>query len=144
MVLLSTMHSNMSACDDEKKKPEIGLDYNKYKVGIGALDQMLCRCTTQRRTNRGPLAFFWKIVDISCLAIYIIYFENNVMVLKRFLRLLNEKLTLKTDHKTNKLWEISVRRLQFNACLSGLMGYVGPHWQKGSNWFTTYFFTKKP
>jgi len=51
VILLSTMHSNM-AVSDAKKKPEMILYYNKYKVGVDTMDQMLCSYITHRRTNR--------------------------------------------------------------------------------------------
>jgi len=73
VILLSTMHSNMAVSDDAKKKPEMILYYNKYKVGVDTMDQMLCKYTTHRRTNRWPLAYFYNIVDIACIAAFLIY-----------------------------------------------------------------------
>ena len=100
VILLSTMHSTMTISDDAKKKPEIILYYNKYKAGVDTMDQMLCRYTTHRRTNRWPLAFFYNIVDVACLAAYLIYYENNKMIKKKtnqrrkFLRQLSEELSV--------------------------------------------------
>lgn len=57
--------------------------YNKTKIGVDTMDQMLTRYTTHRRTNRWPLAFFYNILDVASLASYIIYYENNKMLKKR-------------------------------------------------------------
>jgi len=42
----------MAVSDDAKKKLEMILYYNKYKVGVDTMDQMLCSYITHRRTNR--------------------------------------------------------------------------------------------
>lgn len=44
------------------------------------MDQMVTQYTTKRRTNRWPLAFFYNILDVACLAAYIIYTENNPQI----------------------------------------------------------------
>lgn len=41
------------------------------------MDQMLGNCTTKRKTNRWPLALFYNIMDIACLAAYIIHKEQR-------------------------------------------------------------------
>lgn len=58
-------------------KPEIIMDYNKYKGGVDTMDKMLTEYSTKRRTLRWPLAFFFfNILDISALASYIITSMN--------------------------------------------------------------------
>lgn len=99
VILLSTMHSDCATNYDEKKKPHIITHYNKYKTGVDAMDQMVTRYTTHRRTQRWPLAMFFNILDVGALAAYIIYYENNKMIKKKtnqrrcFLRQLSEELT---------------------------------------------------
>ncbi|KAG8238186.1 hypothetical protein J437_LFUL014062 [Ladona fulva] len=44
---------------------------------------MLGRYTTKRSTRRWPLAFFYNILDIACLAAYILYYENNKLLSKK-------------------------------------------------------------
>lgn len=81
VVLLSSMHTTAEIDDTAKaKKPEIILYYNSTKAGVDQMDQMLTQYTTKRRTNRWPLAFFYNILDIACLAAHIIYSENNPQI----------------------------------------------------------------
>lgn len=47
------------------------------------MDKMLGRYTTKKSTQRWPLAFFYNIIDIACLASYIIYYENNKLLIKK-------------------------------------------------------------
>jgi len=53
--------------------------YNKTKIGVDTINQMLERYT-QKQTQRWSLAFFNNIVDVAALAAYIIYFEINKMI----------------------------------------------------------------
>lgn len=59
---------------------------------------MITRYTTQRRTLRWPLVIFFNILDISSLASYLIYYENNKMMPKKtnqrrlFMRQLSKEL----------------------------------------------------
>lgn len=62
--------------------------------------QMIGRYTTQRQTNRWPLAFFFNIIDVASLAAYTVYYENNKVTPKKtsqrriFLRQLSEELCM--------------------------------------------------
>ncbi|XP_036342940.1 uncharacterized protein LOC118752193 [Rhagoletis pomonella] len=62
---------------DVKQKPNIILFYNNTKGGVDVMDHMLGQYTTKRKTNRWPLAVFYNMIDISALAAYIVYSENN-------------------------------------------------------------------
>lgn len=94
------MHADTNVSATQKKKPEIIQYYNKTKIGVDTMDQMLGRYTTKRQTNRWPLAFFYNIVDVASLAAYILYYENNKMIKKKanerrcFLRQLSEELCM--------------------------------------------------
>ena len=46
------------------------------------MSKMLGRYTTKRLTQRWPLAFFYNILDVTCLAAYILYYENNKVLPK--------------------------------------------------------------
>jgi len=99
VILLSTMHHTI-ATSGEKEKPEIVHFYNKTKSGVDVMDHLLGQYSTQRKTNRWPLALFYNIVDIAALAAYLVYTANNYMIKKRsnarsiFLRQLGEELSL--------------------------------------------------
>lgn len=83
VILLSTMHDDDTISDAIHQKPEMILFYNKTKAGVDTMDQMCSRYTSQRRTCRWPLAFFFNILDIGSLAAYLIYYENNKMIPKK-------------------------------------------------------------
>ncbi|XP_044589814.1 piggyBac transposable element-derived protein 3-like isoform X2 [Cotesia glomerata] len=62
------------------------LSWNLTIVGTlkkNAMDKILGRYTTKRSTQRWPLAFFYNILDVACLAAYILYYENNKMLDKK-------------------------------------------------------------
>lgn len=107
VILLSTMHSDASVDDDAKRKPEIIKFYNRYKAGVDTMDQMVRRYTCQRRSSRWPMALFFNMLDVSSLASYLIYYENNKMIAKKtterrqFMRKLSEELSLPMiEHRT--------------------------------------------
>ena len=71
VILLSTVHSDTAVNVDEQKKPHMIMYYNKYKIGVDTMDQMVSRYTCHRRTQRWPLAIFfqhircWRTCSIS-------------------------------------------------------------------------------
>ena len=79
VIILSSIHQLAKIGDDAKKKPEIIEFYNWSKAGVDTMDKMLGRYTTQR----WPLAFFYNIFDVTCLAVYILYYENNKVLPKK-------------------------------------------------------------
>lgn len=96
VILLSTMHyTGETACDNENK-PEIILYYNRTKAGVDTMDQLLSTYSSQRKTKRWPLAFFYNIVDIACLAAYKLYvkIKPERQCRRSFLKQLGEKLCL--------------------------------------------------
>ncbi|XP_067638776.1 piggyBac transposable element-derived protein 4-like isoform X1 [Eurosta solidaginis] len=97
VILLSSMHD-----DDhigESGKPEMIEFYNKTK-GVDVMDQLLGEYTCQRMTKRWPLSLFFNMIDLTALAAYIIYYENNPNIRctnakrKRFLRQLAKELSM--------------------------------------------------
>lgn len=83
VIMLSSMHHEAKISDNAKKKPEIIEFYNWSKAGVDTMDKMLGRYTTKRSTQRWPLAFFYNILDVACLAAYVLYYENNKMLVKK-------------------------------------------------------------
>jgi len=83
VIMLSSMHNEAKISDKAKKKPEIIEFYNWSKAGVDTMDKMLGRYTTKRSTQRWPLSFFYNILDVACLAAYILYYENNKMLVKK-------------------------------------------------------------
>lgn len=83
VIMLSSMHKEPKISDSAKKKPEMIEFYNWSKAGVDTMDKMLGRYTTKRSTQRWPLAFFYNIIDVACLAAYILYYENNKKLVKK-------------------------------------------------------------
>lgn len=72
------------------------------------MDKMLSAYTTKRKTLRWPLAMFYSMLDISALAAFIIYSENNSHVQqtdkrRKFLRSLAKQLYIPAieEHLSN-------------------------------------------
>lgn len=64
VILLATI-DDKGEIDEATNKPNIILDYNRTKGGVDTVDQMCTTYTTQRNTNRWPLAIFFRILDIA-------------------------------------------------------------------------------
>ena len=80
--MLSSVHQAAKIGDGVKKKLENIELYNWSKGGVDTMDKMLSRYTTKRLTQRWTLAFFYNILDATCLATYVLYYENNKVLLK--------------------------------------------------------------
>lgn len=78
VVLLSTSHYTTEVVGTAKK-PLIIIDYNRTKGGVDNMDKMLGEYSCKRRTLRWPLAFFYNMLDVSALAAYVIFQENNTV-----------------------------------------------------------------
>ena len=72
VMLLSTMHHDAKV-DAASSKPDIVLFYNETKGGVDTCDQMVKHASVKRKTNRWPLAIFYRILDFACLNSFIIW-----------------------------------------------------------------------
>ena len=77
VLLISTMHKDNSV-SGLMTKLEIIQYYNKTKGGVDNMDKMLQHFYTKRQTLRWPLAVFYNMIDVACLATYI------TVVIKKF------------------------------------------------------------
>ncbi|XP_053956119.1 piggyBac transposable element-derived protein 1-like [Anastrepha ludens] len=126
IILASTPLTN-SIVAEKKNKPQYILDYDVNKGGVDAMDKMLSAYSTKRKTLRRPLAMFYNMLDISSLASFIIYSENNPYnrrtdVRRKFLRSLSKQLFMPAIeqrsqvprvlgfHQTRKAIEIALDR----------------------------------
>ena len=74
VILLSIMHHDVSIIDDDaQKRPEIIHFYNKTKIGVDLIDQMVQTYTCRRATRRWPFALFCNLLDIAALNAYTIF-----------------------------------------------------------------------
>lgn len=71
VLLLSTLHtSHQSIIND---LPEMISDYNRLKVGVDVLDQILGYYSCRRGTRRWPFTVWMHIVDLAAHNAYVIY-----------------------------------------------------------------------
>ena len=78
LIMPLSMHQVASIGDGVKKKPEIIEFYNWSKAGVDTMDKLLSRYTTKRSTQR-----WYNILDVTCLAAYILHYENNKVLPKK-------------------------------------------------------------
>ena len=68
MIMLSTMHHDINIDEeDPKRRPEIIKFYNKTKIGVDLVDQMVQTYTCRRQTRRWPLNLFCNLLGIAAL-----------------------------------------------------------------------------
>lgn len=72
VILLSSVHHN-EYTDPRTGKPEIIEYYNCYKGGVDSLDEKCSVYSTGRRTQRWPMAIFYRLLDISSVNSYILH-----------------------------------------------------------------------
>ena len=77
MVLLSTMHSDHSICEDDDKEPDIVLFHNSTKGGVDSLGQSYAKYATKRKTLRWPPYLFFTFLDIAAVNTTVIWSELN-------------------------------------------------------------------
>ena len=79
-----SMHRSVNIDQCHKKKlPETIQYYNKSKVGVNVLDQMVRYHTSKSSTRRWPVAVFFSILDCACINAYIIYCLTTKLKLSR-------------------------------------------------------------
>ncbi|CAK1579699.1 unnamed protein product [Parnassius mnemosyne] len=76
VLVLSSMHHSPTI-DPQKQKPEIIIFYNSTKGGVDTLDQKCAIYSTSRRTQRWPMAVFYRMLDVSAANAYIISSMNQ-------------------------------------------------------------------
>lgn len=101
VLLISSMHHSQQF-DDSAGKPEIIVFYNSTKSGVDSLDEKCAQHSTGRRTQRWPMAFFFRLLDISGVNAYVIHqaFKNNSRLEKAdFLKILADELVKPHLHR---------------------------------------------
>ena len=71
--LLSTIQNSPSVDDSAKNKPDVILFYNKNKVGVDVVDQMIRKYSTHSASRRWPVAVWCNILNIAALNAWILY-----------------------------------------------------------------------
>ena len=75
--LISTMLNAPSIDQSKKKKPCVIHFYNKNKVGVDVVGQMLQQYSTHTASRRRPFAEWTNILDIAALNLWVIYKKNH-------------------------------------------------------------------
>lgn len=78
VILLSTEHNDDKISGEETDyKPDIILHYNKTKGAVDTTDKLAKEFTTQRKTNRWPMAIFFHLLDIGGINAYKLWILKN-------------------------------------------------------------------
>ena len=64
VILLSTAHDD-SKIDSSTLKPEIIMDYNKFKGGVDTVDQLGANYSVARKTGRWTMAIFFALLNVA-------------------------------------------------------------------------------
>jgi hypothetical protein len=69
--VLSRMSNAVSITEEEDKKPQIILDYNKYKGGVDTMDHLATNYLFIRNTRHWPMTLFFNMLDVGAIASYV-------------------------------------------------------------------------
>jgi len=94
VLILSTMHSDITIADNAKKTPETVSSYNETKYGVDILDQMAKKYTCRTGTRRWPIHSFQNTLDLAAINAWVLYKEVTKEKISRrtFIRKLSEEL----------------------------------------------------
>ena len=99
VVLLTTLHKTPAVSEDNARKPEIILEYNKGKCGVDTLDQLVRMYNCIRKCNRWPMTLFMNLLNVAAynaqvlfLSIHPEYESRSGQRRKRFLLELSKSL----------------------------------------------------
>ena len=75
--VLSSQYLDNSVSNEDHKKPNMILEYNRTKGGMDNADKLVREYTCARRTSRWPFRLFMNMLDIGTLNCYIIWMFKN-------------------------------------------------------------------
>ncbi|KAF2903357.1 hypothetical protein ILUMI_02824 [Ignelater luminosus] len=87
------MH-NDDSMSGTKNKPEIIHYYNSMKGDVDNMDKMVTYYSTKRRTCRWLPVMFYNMIDVACLASYIIHTSKNPLAKKYLFQELEKSLAM--------------------------------------------------
>lgn len=103
--MISSMHHSRQ---EDNGLPEINAFYNNTKSGVDAVDEKCSKYCCSRRTQRWPMALFYRIVDMCSINAYIIHQScantnklQRIDFLKLLAKQLYEPLLRERSQKTN-------------------------------------------
>ncbi|GBP55934.1 ATP-dependent DNA helicase PIF1 [Eumeta japonica] len=94
VLMLSTMHQDITISSSSKKKPETVLFYNSTKYGVDVVDSMSRKYTVKAASRRWPVHTFYNLLDLAAINAWVLYkIINNSKIKRRdFVLQLGEKL----------------------------------------------------
>ena len=103
MLILSTMHKDITISNKAKKTPETVSSYNETKYGFDIVDQMAKNYTCRTSTRRRPIHSFQKTLDLSAINAWVLSKEvtNEKISRRTFIRKLAEELAEPQVKKRN-------------------------------------------
>ena len=105
VLLLSSMHPNVTVPteNNRKRKPDTVLFYNKNKVAVDVLDQMVRLYSTKAASRRWPIHIFYNILDMALINSWIVYCQvtNSSISRRVFIQKVSEELTGFTEQHSS-------------------------------------------
>ena len=77
VLLLTNVHHDKTISEHFKQKPQVILDYNRNKVGVDKLDQLVKEYRPYRTTRRWPVVIFFYLIAFASHSSWVIYRLNN-------------------------------------------------------------------
>ena len=106
MLVLSSLHNSVDVpkFDNQKKKPNTILDYNKTKGAVDTYDQMLRLYSTKAASRRWPMHVFYNMIDMALINSHVLYktITKSKYSRKQFIQKLSEQLTGETKNATKQ------------------------------------------
>lgn len=97
VLLLNSLHNNVMIPSEQnpKKKPDTILFYNKNKVAVDVIDQMLRKYSTKAASRRWPLHVLSNVIDMALSNSWTIYKSvcNSSVSRRIFIQKVSEELT---------------------------------------------------
>ena len=95
VILLSSQHNDQAVSIAEHTKPDIILNYNKFKGAVDSADKMLKEFSCRRISKRWPFVLLTHIITVCSLNAYVLYqkkFPNTALTRLNFLKDLGSEL----------------------------------------------------
>lgn len=108
VLMLSTMHPDVTISTSSKRKPETVLFYNSTKYGVDVVDSMSRKYTVKAPSRRWPVHTFYNVLDLAGINAWVLYKIINGSTMKRrdFLLQLGEELgTLSINNRKTTIPE---------------------------------------
>ena len=103
VLILSTMHKDITIVNNAKKTTETVLSYNETKYRVDIVDQMAKKYTCKTGTRRWPIHSFQSTLDLAALTVWVLYKEvtNEKISRRTFTHKLPEELAEPQVKKKN-------------------------------------------